>query len=133
MKNLDYIAAKSGQNILVSLKNMDKKELEKLINDVLLVLHGNGIYACILYLYAREKKKTETAAEELAKELLGSVKESLGIDFENLDEKMKNPESVLSLVNEKICNNTDSLFLVKDLWERTLVYARYGAKAKVKK
>jgi|LAHT01.1.fsa_nt_gb hypothetical protein len=132
MKNLDYIAAKSGQNVLAALKSMDKKELEKLINDVLLVLHGNGVYACILYLYAREKKKSETA-EELAKELLCSARESLGIDFENLDEKMKNPESVLSLVNEKICNNTDSLFLVKDLWERTLVYARYGAKAKVKK
>ncbi|PZC51873.1 MULTISPECIES: hypothetical protein [unclassified Mesotoga] len=129
MNNLDYIAAKSGQNILVSLKSMDKKELEKLINDVLLVLHGNGIYACILYLYAREKKKTETA-EKLAKELLGSVRESLGIDFEDLDEK--NPEDVLRVVNEKICNNTGSLFLVKDLWERTLVYARYGAKAKVK-
>jgi hypothetical protein len=131
MKNLDYIAAKSGQNILVSLKNMDKKELEKLINDVLLVLHGNGIYACILYFYAREKKKTETA-EKLAKELLGSVKESLGIDFEDLNEKMKNPEDLLRMINEKICNNTDSLLLVKDLWERTLVYARYGAKAKVK-
>ncbi len=131
MKNLDYFAAKSGQNILVALKSMDKKELEKLINDILLVLHGNGVYACILYLYAREKKKTETA-EKLAKEMLGSVRESLGIDFENLDEKMNNPEDVLRVVNEKICNNTGSLFLVKDLWERTLVYARYGAKAKVK-
>ncbi len=129
MKNLDYFAAKSGHNILVSLDTMDKKELEKLINDILLVLHGNGVYACILYLYAREKKKSETA-EKLAKELLGSVRESLGIDFEDLDEK--NPEDVLCVVNEKICNNTDSLFLVKDLWERTLVYARYGAKAKVK-
>lgn len=132
MKNLDYFAAKSGQHILVSLDSMDKKELEKLVNDVLLVLHANGIYACILYLYAREKKKNETA-EKLTRELLNSAKESLGIDFEDLDEKMKNPESVLSLVNEKICKNTNSLFLVKDLWERTLVYARYGAKAKVKK
>lgn len=132
MKNLDYFAAKSGQNILVALKSMDKKELEKLINDILLVLHGNGVYACILYLYAREKKKTETA-EKLAKEMLGSVRESLGIDFEDLNEKMNNPEDVLRVVNEKICNNTGSLFLVKDLWERTLVYARYGAKAKVKK
>ncbi|NLI41428.1 hypothetical protein [uncultured Mesotoga sp.] len=131
MKNLDYFAAKSGQNILVALKSMDKKELEKLINDILLVLHGNGVYACILYLYAREKKKTETA-EKLAKEMLGSVRESLGIDFEDLNEKMNNPEDVLRVVNEKICNNTGSLFLVKDLWERTLVYARYGAKAKVK-
>ena len=129
MKNLDYFAAKSGQKILAALESMDKKELEKLINDILLVLHGNGVYACILYLYAREKKKTETA-EKLAKEMLGSVRESLGIDFEDLDEK--NPEDVLRVVNEKICNNTGSLFLVKDLWERTLVYARYGAKAKVK-
>jgi len=131
MKNLDYFAAKSGQKILAALESMDKKELEKLINDILLVLHGNGVYACILYLYAREKKKSETA-EELAKELLYSARESLGIDFQDLDEKVKNPESALSLVNEKICNNTGSLFLVKDLWERTLVYARYGAKAKVK-
>ena len=129
MKNLDYFAAKSGQKILAALESMDKKELEKLINDILLVLHGNGVYACILYLYAREKKKTETA-EKLAKEMLGSVRESLGIDFEDLNEK--NPEDVLRVVNEKICNNTGSLFLVKDLWERTLVYARYGAKAKVK-
>ncbi len=129
MKNLDYFAAKSGQKILAALESMDKKELEKLINDILLVLHNNGVYACILYLYAREKKKTETA-EKLAKEMLGSVRESLGIDFEDLNEK--NPEDVLRVVNEKICNNTGSLFLVKDLWERTLVYARYGAKAKVK-
>jgi hypothetical protein len=110
---------------------MGKKELEKLINDILLVLHGNGVYACILYLYAQEKKKTETA-KILAKELLDSARELLGIDFEDLDEKIKDPKSVLDLVNEKICNNTDSLLLVKDLWERTLVYARYGAKAKVK-
>jgi hypothetical protein len=131
MKNLDYIAAKSGQNILICLDSMGKKELEKLINDILLVLHGNGVYACILYLYAQEKKKTETA-KILAKELLDSARELLGIDFEDLDEKIKDPKSVLDLVNEKICNNTDSLLLVKDLWERTLVYARYGAKAKVK-
>lgn len=131
MNNLDYIAAKSGHNILLSLDSMDKKELEKLINDILLVLHGDGVYACILYLYAREKKKNETA-KKLTRELLDSAKESLGIDFEDLDEKMKDPKDVLELINEKICNNTDSLFLVKDLWERTLVYARYGAKAKVK-
>ncbi|TYC00855.1 MAG: hypothetical protein FXF54_01660 [Kosmotoga sp.] len=131
MKNLDYIAAKSGHDILDCLESMDKKELEKLINDILLVLHGNGVYACILYLYAREKKKIDTA-QKIARELLGSAEESLGIDFKDLDKKMKNPEDVLGVVNEKICNNTDSLFLVKDLWERTLIYARYGAKAKVK-
>ena len=43
MNNLDYIATKFGHSILVSLDKMDKKELETLINDILLVLHGNGV------------------------------------------------------------------------------------------
>jgi hypothetical protein len=137
MNNLDYIAAKTGQNILSSLQidkkeneKSVKKELEKLINDALLVLHNNGVYACILYLYASEKKKD--VAKKIAEKLLYSVKEALGIVFENLDEQINEPERVLNIVNEKICNNVDTLFLVKNLWERILIYARYGAKAKVK-
>ncbi|ACR79379.1 hypothetical protein [Kosmotoga olearia] len=131
MKNLDYIAAKSGNEILNKLNAIDAKELEKLINDTLLVLHGEGVYACILYLYARDKKKDQTA-DKIVKELLSTAGKALQIDLENLDKEIQSPEDALNLVNEKICNNTDFLFLVKDLWERTLIYARYGAKAKVK-
>ena len=131
MKNLDYIAAKSGNEILNNLE-IDAKELEKLINDTLLVLHGDGVYACILYLYVRDKKKGQIT-NNIVKGLLSTAGNALQIKLEDLDTKMQKSEDVLNLVNETICNNPDFLFLVKDLWERILVYARYGAKARVKK
>lgn len=139
MKNFDYNAAKSGNEILKNIEPTNAKEFEKFINDTLLVLHNNGVYACILYLYAKGKKKNKSEDKKknipinnIVKELLNIVDTALGIKFEDLENKIDKSEDILNFVNDNICNNSDILFLVKDLWERTLIYARYGAKAKVK-
>jgi hypothetical protein len=33
-------------------------------------------------------------------------------------------------LTDSVCNDLDKLLLVKQLWEQTLIYARYGAKAR---
>ena len=38
--------------------------------------------------------------------------------------------TALDFVANNICNNLDTLNLVKKMWEQTLIYARYGAKAR---
>jgi len=39
-------------------------------------------------------------------------------------------KDVLKFVTDQICGDLNRLLLVKQLWEQTLIYARYGAKAR---
>jgi hypothetical protein len=47
------------------------------------------------------------------------------------DEKIpEEREKRLKFVTDKIASDLDTLLLVKQIWEQTLIYARYGAKAR---
>jgi len=122
--NLDLESAKTAQEIIKKTKKeSEASEVENLITKTLGVLQENGVYACMLFLYSRTSKSDKI----VRKNLLG-IAERLVDDPENRD-KSKND---LEFLTDNICNDIDTLLLTKQLWEQTLIYARYGAKAREK-
>ncbi len=127
LPNLDRLAAKTAQEI-VSQHSGNAKELENWVTKALGVLQENGVYACLLYLYAQSENYTKTIRDELLKMLDDEMLKSLRI---GLDSDLNSWEKVSNqlLEERKLFDDLDKLFLVKELFEQTLIYARYGAKA----
>ena len=123
--NLDRIAAQYGQKI-VNQKDVKVKDLENQVTKSLGVLQEQGIYALMLFLFAQNTAETRAIYEQLI-ELLGRI------DLENIPEKNNenqyNLQSVLKFYSDNILEDINRLFLVRDIYEQTLIYARYGAKA----
>lgn len=120
--NLDYLAARHAQKLVENLKD-GSKEAENTVTKTLGVLQENGVYACFLYLLAREKKGEVIAAEMLA--LLGAL------GFPALPQNSLDKDAVLSYVaDEKVTGDLHRLLLAKEALEQMLIYARYGAKAR---
>ncbi len=123
MKNLDLLAAQAAQSIITQTATSNNaSDVENLITKALGVLQENGVYAALLYLYSRTTDKS--VAESVRARLLSLLSE-LGLPaLERNDAR-----SALKFMTDNICNDLDRLLLVKQLWEQTLIYARYGAKA----
>jgi hypothetical protein len=122
--NLDLHAAETAQQIikaLVDQKIVKAQDAENLITKALGVLQENGIYACALFLYASKEGRI---ADAVCNGLL-QMTAQLGL---SPVPQWKWQEG-LKFVSEKICSDLDQLLLVRQLWEQTLIYARYGAKA----
>ena len=131
MKNLDWMAASAAQAIIaqtIGEKAPKKKsdEVENLITKTLGILQENGVYAALLYLYSRTDARNKPIAEKTREKLL-----SLTCQLLDLPElPATNADTALKFLTDKICQNLDTLLLVKQLWEQTLIYTRYGAKAR---
>lgn len=130
IENLDSTAAQYAQKI-VNQKNIKAKDLENQITKSLGVLQEQGIYALMLFLFAQDNNATKAIYENLI-ELLQHI------DLESIDEgswptrndgNEYNHQQVLKFYSDNILKGLDKLFLVRDLYEQTLIYARYGAKA----
>uniref|UniRef100_A0A7C3UPH3 CRISPR type III-B/RAMP module-associated protein Cmr5 n=1 Tax=candidate division WOR-3 bacterium TaxID=2052148 RepID=A0A7C3UPH3_UNCW3 len=130
--NLDLLCAEFGQKIAEKVKD------ENIIRNALSVLQEDGIYACFLYLLSKEDKKSEEdkkSKEDKMRELKDSLWEFL--------KHNRNPISRInriSGINEikannihrayaSLSNSLENLLFAKELLERTLIYARYHAKA----
>lgn len=111
--NLDYLAAKHAQKIVEALQS-DPKKAENAITKTLGVLQENGVYACFLYLRAREDNGGKIIAQ------MRALLDALGIRNSSQDdlEYAKQLTQVLP-----------TLLLAKEALEQMLIYARYGAKA----
>lgn len=122
--NLDLHAAATAQTIINNINKAGAKpqDAENLITKALGVLQENGVYACALFLYARTMDR---AIAEKVRDGLLQITSELGLSPPN------NPDwkAGLKFVTDQICNDLDRLLLVRQLWEQTLIYARYGAKA----
>ena len=133
--NLDQLAAQYSQNIINnSLKAGSAKEVENLITKTLGVLQEQGVYAMILFLFSRTSKEGKIALHLRVQlyTLLGELPafaQNETIKF--LNEQAK-AEKVLKFYSDDVCDDLDTLLLVKGLYEQTLIYARYGAKAEGK-
>ncbi len=139
MKNLDLIAAKAAQEIIANTqtyitKNDKREEVKKpieggevdnLATKALGVLQENGVYAVQLYLYSRTGKAEESIAKQTREKLLSLLREFGLPELENT-----NAATALAFLTEHVCTDLDRLLMVKQLWEQTLIYARYGAKAR---
>jgi hypothetical protein len=125
VKNLDLIAAEAAQAIITNTRKQEANEVDNLITKALGILQENGVYAALLYLYSRTSEADKAVAEK-AREKLLSLTSELGLS---------KPVSIkasdaLKFLTDNICSDLDRLLLVKQLWEQTLIYTRYGAKAR---
>ena len=129
--NLDKLAAERAQAMVNKAKQgvADVKKpvetLERLDTKALGVLQEQGVYALMLFLFSRtsDEKKVAPIIRNQLYEALKKLP-----DFKDVDIK-DNAEKALKLYTADVLNNIDTLLLVRNLYEQTLIYARYGAKA----
>lgn len=128
--NLDQKAAQYAQKIVQDGKD---KKLESQITKALGVLQEQGIYALLLFLFSENNDVTKAIYQnliELLKEVGLKDRDGNILSLEDKDNKNSyNFQLVLKFYNDNILDNLDHLFLVRDIYEQTLIYARYGAKA----
>jgi hypothetical protein len=125
VKNLDLLAAQAAQEIITNTTKQKASEVDNLVTKALGVLQENGVYAAVLYLYSRTSTADNAIAEK-AREKLLSLTSELGLS----KPVSTRASDALKFLTDNICNDLDRLLLVKQLWEQTLIYARYGAKAR---
>lgn len=109
--NIDFIAAKSGFEIVEKAKNAGRGDIETSVNKSLGVLSSNGIYALWLFIQSEE-------LDEIIN--LINILTNFGIELNG-----SNPEDII--IN--LSNDVNILLFINDLIEKTLIYARYRAKA----
>ena len=122
--NLDRLAAQHAQ-VVVKKANAD---IETTVTKTLGVLQEDGVYACFLYLLAKEKENRNIVIEEML-----NLLENLGFGW---SKPMKNnkidlsPDTVLKYITDHVTQDLERLLLTKETLEQMLIYARYGAKAR---
>lgn len=117
--NLDQCAAQYAQKIV----NDGQPGLENLITKTLGVLQEQGVYACLLFLFSRTGNE-KNLAEITRHHLYDLLKELPAFSQSEITD-----QNALKFFSDTVCNDLDTLLLVKELYEQTLIYARYGAKA----
>lgn len=118
--------AEYGNKIVEEIGNAsEKNKIESMITKALGVLQEDGVYAFALYTKSKSgdggvEKITARVVHDKACKLLKDDKIELLPGSCN---------SFLDDLRSHLANDVDKLFLAKELLERTLVYARYHAKA----
>jgi len=128
MRNLDLLAAQTAQQIIASTSDFKASEVDNLATKALGVLQENGVYAATLFLYSRSSRDAEIASF-VRQQLLSLAAQEVVKRPKPADQA----QETLKFVTDHICNDCndlDILLLVKQLWEQTLIYVRYGAKAR---
>jgi hypothetical protein len=134
-EGLDWKAQKASQSICAMPMPTDaenkvlfasRKDLygaiDTLSTKALGVLQENGVFACVLFLRTRREKESPVTEEimktlhELA-EAFGGEQQCMGVD------------SLLRYYSDQIAGDLDRLMLTRSVWEQTLIYVRYSAKA----
>jgi len=124
MINLDYLCAKTGQEIG---GETDRSILQKALG----VLHEDGIYAMFLWLEEKETKKEKYKVRKKLTCMLNEdkIRNHLFSDSSTFSEDFK--EFCAKLI--EVAKDIDKLLFLKKILERTLTYALYHAKIKEEK
>jgi len=116
MDNIEILTSKKAHEIVNKInQSSDKTKLKNLIDKALGVLSNNGVYAYYVYIISQKSKE----ATEL---FLDNLKEIFDV-IESYDPSAK--ENYF----QKISEDLYKLLFLKQLLEKTLIYARYHAKA----
>ena len=135
--NIDQLAAKHSQQVVAKTLKIVPKEKEKkmaktlnnLVTKALGVLQEQGVYAMMLFLFSRTSDEAKIAPV-IRKELLEMVKQLPAFsDAAAPDPDKDKDKGILKFYSNKVMDDLDTLFLIRDLYEQTLIYARFGAKA----
>lgn len=121
--NLDRLAAQHAQAIISRTTDKKASEVDNTVTKALGVLQENGVYACFLYLRAKEGENGAVVVAEML-DLLDGLGFGWGKPTGN------SLEEVLSYISEKVTVDLERLLLAKETLEQMLIYARYGAKAR---
>ena len=125
MRNLDTRAAETAQQIIAGTMGFKAGEVDNLATKALGVLQENGVYAAALFLYSRSGPDAKIAPS-VRSQLLGLAAQEVVKQPAPADKA----QEALRYVTDHIANDLDTLLLVKQVWEQTLIYVRYGAKAR---
>lgn len=125
MRNLDLLAARTAQQVIGETERFRAADVDNLATKALGVLQENGIYAAILFLYSRSSTDRQIAPFLRQRLLQLAAQEIL-----NQSTPDDQAQAALQFVTDHISNDLDTLLLVKQVWEQTLIYVRYGAKAR---
>lgn len=117
--NLDRQAAKVAQTLV---NNKKSKEIENAITKGLGVLQENGVYACFLYLLAKEGQIGKAVVDAML-----TLLTKMPYKWVHPGKKL---EDILKFICVEISADLEKLLFVKETLEQMLIYARYGAKAK---
>ena len=124
--NLDRLAAQHAQAIISRMTDKKASEVDNTVTKALGVLQENGVYACFLYLRAKEGENDRVVVV-VVEEMLDLLD---GLGFGWGKPTGNGLEEVLSYISEKVTVDLERLLLAKETLEQMLIYARYGAKAR---
>ena len=124
--NLDRLAAQHAQAIISRTTDKKASEVDNTVTKALGVLQENGVYACFLYLRAKEGENDRVVVV-VVEEMLDLL-DGLGFGWGKPTENSL--KEVLSYISEKVTVDLERLLLAKETLEQMLIYARYGAKAR---
>lgn len=136
--NLDRQAAYYAQQMVANAAQRSEtgsvETLERLVTKTLGVLQEQGVYAAMLFLYSRTEKEKNLAVvirQQLFRLLKDTDQNYCLPAFANTSVPQDGAEAneALSFYTQYVLNDLSLLLLVRDLYEQTLIYARYGAKA----
>jgi len=123
MENLDRLCAEYGYKFTKKIKealNSDAKKAESLITKALGVLQEQGLYAFTLFCESRGSTE-EKGAEKIKEITTELLKELSLINNDDLLEEIRKDNGLASRL--------DNLLLAIQVLEKSLIYARYHAKA----
>jgi hypothetical protein len=137
MNNLDLLAARCAQETVNGLDREGAQDarkkaaaLDNMATKALGVLQENGVYAGLLFLYAKGKDEyAQALRESLLATLAHAELASFGLSLP-ADKDKSQWQAVGEHLTSKVCNDLETLLLVKQVWEQMLIYVRYGAKAR---
>lgn len=121
--NLDRLAAQYAQKIIKKTSGDKPADVKNTVTKALGILQENGIYACFLYLLAKEGERGRVIVGEML-----DLIDRLGFGWDKPDSN--DVEGVLSYVSEKVTADMERMLLIKEVLEQMLIYARYGADAR---
>ena len=134
--NLDRLAAEKAQKMVeqaaagISGVKKPVETLERLVTKALGVLQAQGVYAMMLFLFSRSSDEQKVAP--VIRQQLHEALKMLPVfqEEQHIPEGQANFRDMLGFyASDKVLGDLDTLLLVRDLYEQTLIYARYGAKA----
>lgn len=131
LTNLDVLAAQTAQTIVqmaVEVRKVAAKDLDNLATKTLGVLQENGPYAMALFLASRSREVDKKIAGVIQENLFSQ--EMLTALFGNGISLPSNNDGRLKFLANEVANDLNRLLLLKQVWEQTLIYVRYGAKAR---
>jgi hypothetical protein len=138
MTILDKLAAQTAHEIVRRATKDNAGTLDTLATNTLGVLQEQGVYASVLFLLSRSREVEKPFALQVLTCWLGLLNNEklamLGAGFSepwvmNTEQVPQHSQELLGHFAENIAGNLHRLIAIKQLFEQTLIYVRYGAKA----